>query len=75
MTRIRKALIRLHLWIGEKLGLTHYRNCHDCAHCVKEVSEPSLIWCDLYLKENGVLAAADPSEAVWCDEFAEGVGE
>lgn len=68
---IRSKLVRFHIWIGEKLGLTHYRNCHDCTHCDKEVSEPWLIWCDLYLKEDGVLAATDPCEAVWCDSFEE----
>lgn len=33
MARIRRTLTRLHLWIGEKLGLTHYSNCHNCRHC------------------------------------------
>ena len=74
MIKVRHALTRIHLWVGEKLGLTHYRNCYLCSHC-DESSEPALVWCDLYLDEDGVLAATDPSEAVWCDEFAEGVAE
>lgn len=72
--RIKRAFVRFHLWIGEKLGLTHYRNCHTCGHCDK-ASEPSLVWCDLYMDEDGVLVATDPSEAVWCDEYIEKFGK
>lgn len=73
MTMIRKLLTRLHLWVGEALGLTHYRNCHTCKHC-KAYGElgPSIIGCDLYLREDGVLAITDPCEAVWCEDFEEG---
>lgn len=63
-------LTRAYLWVGEALGLTHYRNCHDCRHCDPS-SEPALVWCDLCLEEDGVLAATDPCEAVWCDAFAD----
>lgn len=73
MARIRKALTRLHLWIGEKLGLTHYRNCHGCAHRDSS-SDMELVWCDLYLEEDGALAATDPCEAVWCEEYVERSG-
>ena len=48
MARIRQALTRFHLWVGEKLGLTHYRNCHDCIHRV-DCSDYNLVMCDLYL--------------------------
>ena len=65
---IKGKLTRIYLWIGEALGLTHYRNCHNCGHCDK-ASEPALVWCDLYLQDHGCLAATDPCEAVWCDSF------
>lgn len=74
MARIRRAFTRLHLWIGEMLGLTHYRNCHHCKHCDAS-SEPALVWCDLYLEDDGVLAATDPCEAVWCYEYIERFGK
>lgn len=70
MIFVRTKLVRLHLWIGERLGLTHYRNCHDCIHRA-DCSDYSLVICDLYLEENGVLAATDPCEAVWCDCYVE----
>ena len=72
--RVRRVATRLHLWIGEKLGLTHYRNCHTCKHC-DALSKPDLVWCDLYLEDHGVLAATDPCEAVWCDEYIEKFGK
>ena len=66
--RAKHAVTRLHLWIGELLGLTHYRNCHTCAHRDKHSSD-ALVWCDLLLEEHGCLACTDPCEAVWCDEY------
>lgn len=76
MGKIRHALTRAHLWIGEVLGLTHYRNCHGCEHCksYKELG-PNIIGCDLHLKEHGILAITDPCEAVWCYEYAEKLGK
>ena len=68
--KIRRRLTRIHLWIGEALGLTHYRNCHDCIHRA-DCSDVNLVLCDLYLKEEGALAFTDPCEAVWCDFFEE----
>lgn len=62
------AATRLHLWIGEFLGLTHYRNCHTCVHRDKHSSD-ALVWCDLLLGEHGCLACTDPCEAVWCDKY------
>lgn len=67
---LRSSLVRAHVWVGEALGLTHYRNCHGCVHC-DEASEPGLVWCALYLDDGGLLAATDPCEAVWCDEYEE----
>lgn len=67
---IRNMATRAHLWIGEALGLTHYRNCHTCVHRAPE-SEMTLVWCDQYLQEDGCLAATDPCEAVWCDQYKE----
>lgn len=73
MSRLKSALTRLHLWIGESLGLTHYRNCHGCRHCRDfEDLGPAFIGCDLYLEEDCQLAITDPCEAVWCDEYEEG---
>ena len=74
MRRIRYRLTRIHLWIGEKLGLTHYRNCHSCKHCHRyEELGPELIGCDVYRSDPDIpddfLAITDPSEAVWCDEY------
>ena len=67
---MRRLFARFHLWLGERLGLTHYRNCWDCKHC-HAVSETDhgLIMCDLYLNEDGAMAFTDPCEAVWCWGF------
>jgi hypothetical protein len=65
---LRDALVRLHIWIGERLGLTHYRNCHTCKHRA-DSSSAELVWCDLDLEEDGMLAVTDPCEAVWCDWY------
>ena len=65
---IKGRLTKFHLWIGEAIGLTHYRNCHDCTHCA-DCSYENLVLCDLYFKEEGVLAVTDPCEAVWCNGF------
>lgn len=72
--RFKQRLTCIHCWIGEHLDLTHYRNCHSCVHR-DESSDPDLIWCDLYLEEDGVLAATDPCEAVWCYEYEERDGQ
>lgn len=64
-------LTRIHLWVGEVLGLTHYRNCWSCGHCREfEGDERAIVLCDLCLNEDGVCAITDPCEAVWCDGFA-----
>jgi hypothetical protein len=70
---IRHRLTRIHLWIGEALGLTHYRSCWGCCHC-KEYGgdERDHIWCDVDYEEDGVLAITNPSEAVWCRAYEEG---
>lgn len=65
---IKRMLTAIHLWVGELLGLTHYRNCHTCLHRSDE-STCELVWCDLYFEEHEVLAATDPSEAVWCHDY------
>jgi len=70
--RLKSALTRLHLWIGESLGLTHYRNCYGCKHCRDLHDKWHFIGCALYLEEDGQLALTDPCEAVWCDEYEEG---
>ena len=74
MGKIRNALATLYIRIGETLGFIHLRNCHTCVHRA-DCSDVDLVLCDLYLKEEGVLAFADPCEAVWCDDYAEKFGE
>lgn len=70
MKKIKQVLTRIHLWVGETLGLTHYRNCHSCVHR-DDTSDMELVWCDLYMESDGVLAATNPCEAVWCDEYVD----
>lgn len=71
---IMQALTRAHLWLGEAIGLTYYRNCHSCTHCHKYGDcGPETVGCDIYQKDvdmpDDFLAVTDPSEAVWCYEF------
>ena len=70
---IRQRLSWLHLKIGEKLGLTKYRNCWDCEHCHDiDYDTKFMMLCDLEYEQEGVYAITDPSEAVWClDGFEE----
>lgn len=62
-------LMRAHLWIGEALGLTHYRNCWTCKRCKDLHLGPSICGCNLYEHEDRVIAITDPSEAVWCLDY------
>lgn len=77
---IRRRATRIHLWLGEVFGLTHYRNCWDCVWS-KAIDPP--LFCEemgkmaeklnkgvCYCTVDGVDAAVDPSEAVWCDEYS-----
>lgn len=71
--RMRRALTRAHLWVGEHLGLTRYDTCWNCSHCVElDPLDHSIVCCGLYLDEDGTLAFTDPCEAVWCDSMADG---
>lgn len=70
----KSRLTRLHLAVGELLGLTHYRNCWDCKRCHEAfASSRSVCCCDLYYDEDGVYAITDPCEAVWCERFERAV--
>ena len=72
--KIMRALTRLHLWLGELLGLTHYRSCYDCKYHETIEREPGIesipghVWCLKYAEED-CLAATCSSEAVWCRDF------
>lgn len=69
---IRQRISRLHLWIGEALGLTKYRNCWHCKHCREfDADTKGIVLCDLDFEEDGVCAITDPSEAVWCLDWFE----
>lgn len=67
---LRGFLTRVHLSIGELLGLTHYRNCWDCKHAIDSFDSPCVCSCGRWEEEDGVvIAITDPCEAVWCQDF------
>ena len=65
---IMRKFASLHLWVGEVLGFTHYRNCYRCKYCVPS-DEMGFVWCSKYVEEEGCMAATNSSEAVWCHDF------
>lgn len=80
--RVKDQLTQVHLWVGELLGLTHYRNCWDCVH--SKAVEPPLYSgqiaaaaklnksvCNCMIDDGGYPAFCDPSEAVWCAYYTE----
>ena len=74
MGAIRHRLTRIHLWIGEALGLTHYRSCWSCRHCREHWDgDRDFIWCASDYEADGVYACTNPSEAVWCQTYEMGV--
>ena len=75
--RIRNWLTRAHLWVGEHLGLTHYRNCWSCESAVVIDESPAVCGCVATEEERSCTfgyAATDPCEAVWCPMYRDKEG-
>ena len=73
MSAIKHRLTRIHLWIGEALGLTHYKSCWGCGHCHEfDKRNRDIILCDVDSGDDGVYAITCPSEAVWCRVYEDG---
>lgn len=68
-------LTRLHLWLGELLGVTRYQNCWNCKHCevfsthADGTPLADIVACSAMEDEHECWAITDPCEAVWCDMF------
>lgn len=68
-------LTRLHLWLGELLGVTRYDNCWNCRHADVLAAHSDgtpvmgVVWCKAQEDEDEDGAICDPCEAVWCDMF------
>lgn len=70
-------LTGIHLWLGERLGITRYENCWNCRHGRAYAFKGDGLPCMGVVKcaaqeDDGTLAAiCDPCEAVWCGLFEE----
>lgn len=68
-------LTRLHLWLGELLGITRYESCWGCRHAhvlaYKGDGSPcmNVCACDLNESEHEVRAITCPCEAAWCEGY------
>ncbi len=63
-------LTRIHLWIGEHLGLTRYTSCWSCKHA-RVIDQSADVCC--CAATPGELMIACCSEAVWCPSYEEWV--
>lgn len=83
---VKRKATRAYLWVGEHLGLSHYRSCWDCGWVRKverdlEMQESykhyrrAVCYCQKVAIDDGdgVPMTCSPSEAVWCPFFKEDV--
>lgn len=62
-------LTRVHLWVGEHLGLTRYTSCWTCEHsCVVDES-PDVCGCVATEDDHACMTIVCCSEAVWCPNY------
>lgn len=74
MLGIRYRLTRIHLWIGEHLGLTRYVSCWSCKHSRVVEESPEVCGCVATEDDRSCTfgyAAVSCSEAVWCPYYSE----
>ena len=69
-------LTRIHLWVGERLGITRYGNCWNCkygkVHAINgDTPCKGVVRCVAQEDEDTCAAICDPCEAVWCGLFEE----
>jgi hypothetical protein len=68
--KVGNMLTRIHLWIGEHLGLTRYTSCWACKHARVIDQSPDVCRCAA-TPGNWVIACC--SEAVWCPRYEQEV--
>lgn len=66
--KVGNMLTRIHLWIGEHLGLTRYTSCWSCKHARVIDQSPDVCRC---VATPGEWVIACCSEAVWCPNYKE----
>ena len=74
MLGLKYRLTRIHLWIGEHLGLTRYVSCWSCKSSRVVEESPEVCGCVATEEDRSCTfgyAAVSSCEAVWCPFYSE----